>query len=110
MATVKPGKCDYCGECGEVRGTPILADAAIGARMCGTCWKTTREGGIAAEGIDIGDFSVDPPQPISPTYTIEQIGGAYKQARGGFLSEHDQMFLLALKHNLQRLQEGGGKG
>lgn len=53
---IRHGKCDYCGNMREVRPTPILADAAEGALTCESCWNVTREGGIATEGIDVGEF------------------------------------------------------
>lgn len=49
-------KCDYCGCEGQVRGTPILADVLVKAKMCETCWNTTREGGLVSEEVDIGPF------------------------------------------------------
>ena len=54
MSLLKFGKCDYCGECTEVRPTPYLAD--IGAEMCESCWEFTRKIGLYSEGIDIGVF------------------------------------------------------
>lgn len=48
------GKCDYCEDNTEVRGTPFIAD--IPAMMCKHCWDITKEEYLGSEGTYIGEF------------------------------------------------------
>lgn len=55
MGIYKIGKCDYCGNKGEiVRPTPFMAD--LSASMCEYCWNETKKEYEASNGEYIVDF------------------------------------------------------
>lgn len=55
MGIYKIGKCDYCGNKGEiVRPTPFMAD--LSASMCEYCWNETKKEYESSNGEYIVDF------------------------------------------------------
>lgn len=57
MGIYKIGKCDYCGNRGEIiRPTPFMVDIAM---MCEYCWDETKKEYANSHGEYIDDFQSD---------------------------------------------------